>query len=331
MKKILAILLMLSMVFCMTAGCSNDGTTDNVSDTSTSSNTGTSNAETPSGGDIKVTVICKAMDSEFWMAVKQGAEDAATELGISVDVKAPDKESNVDLQFKIMEDAIQQKYDAIIIAPCDSEGIIPIIEEAGAANILVLTVDTNANTESTLAFVGTDNVLGGRMAAERMAILFADNPDAKISMITGVPGQQTMRDRIQGFEEGLETAGLTLLDSQPADSDPGKEMNVMENMLTAHPDLDAVFILNATMSVSALEAISNAGSDLKVIGFDSSTDSLEAVADGRMDAVIAQSPYNMGKYAVENAVKAIKGEAIESNIDTGTDLVTIENVSDYLN
>ena len=337
MKKKVALWLSLVMAVSIFTACGGGGETNKEADSANTAQESPkqnedagAEAAPAADGDITIAVICKAMDSEFWMDVKKGAEDAAAELGVSVDVKAPDKESNVEQQFKIVEDAILQKYSVIAIAPNDSAGIVPILEDAVAKGVKIMTIDTDADTDARMAFVGTNNKMGGEMGAKRMIELFKDKPGAKVALITGVPGQQTMRDRADGFKEALAGSDINLVDEQPADSDPGKAMAVMENYLTSYPDLDGVFILNATMSVSSLEAINNASSAVKVIGFDSSTDALQAIKDGKMDSLVAQSPYNMGKYAVENAFKAAKGETIETVIDTGTDLVTADNVGDYL-
>ncbi len=349
-RKNMAFLGILGLVASMLTGCTSTGAGDSTTDNTAAAETTTSapaetttsavtttqgtttSADTTSSttGGKRIAVVCKAMDSEFWMSVKKGAEDAGKETGATVFVTAPDKESNVEGQFKIIEDLIQQKYDAICIAPCDSTGVVPIIEDAQAKGIKVLTIDTDADTDKKLSFVGTDNKAGGKMAGEELIKLLSGKEGAKVAMITGVPGQQTMRDRADGFKEAIE-GKLDLVDEQPADSDPAKAMTVMENMLTTHPDLDGVFILNATMTVSSLEAVDNAGkTDLNIIGFDSSTDALQAVKDGKVKGVVAQSPENMGKFAVENAFKAVNGEEISNRIDTGTEMITSENVDKYL-
>ncbi len=162
-----------------------------------------------------------------------------------------------------------------------------------------MTIDTDADTDAKLSFIGTDNKAGGAMAAARMIELLKDKQNAKVAMITGVPGQQTMRDRSEGFKTAIAAAkNITLVTEQPADSDPGKALTVMENILTTYPDLDGVFILNATMTIGSLEAVANANSKVKIIGFDSSSDALKAVKDGKVDSVIAQRPLQYGQIQV---------------------------------
>jgi ribose transport system substrate-binding protein len=331
MKKITAIIMALAMLFSLAACSSGEATTAATTAAATTAATSAEASQSAAGGTYKVAVILKALDSEFWMDAKAGAEEAGKALGITVDVKAPDKESNVEQQFKIIEDCISQGYDALAIAPCDSAGVVPIIEDASAKGIPVVTIDTDADTDAKLSFIGTDNKAGGAMAAARMIELLKDKQNAKVAMITGVPGQQTMRDRSEGFKTAIAAAkNITLVTEQPADSDPGKALTVMENILTTYPDLDGVFILNATMTIGSLEAVANANSKVKIIGFDSSSDALKAVKDGKVDSVIAQSPYNMGKYSVETLKKILNKENYDKRVDTGTELITAENVDQYL-
>ncbi|PAB59063.1 hypothetical protein CCE28_12325 [Anaeromicrobium sediminis] len=277
----------------------------------------------------KIGVVVKALDSEHWLTVKKGAEDAAAETGVDVVVLAPDKESNVEQQFRIIEDLIQQKVDALAVAPCDSEGIVPFIEEANSNGIPVLTVDTNADA-NVVAFVGTNNTLGGKMAGERIVEIIGG--EGKVALITGVPGQQTHRDRNAGFKEALKGTNIELVAEQPANSESALAMTVMENILQSNPDLKAVFCTNALMGLGAMEAIDAKGKlgDIKIIAFDTQTDVLNAIKDGKMDSVVAQSPYNMGYEAVKNAVKHINEEDVPKVVDTGTDLITEENVNEYL-
>ena len=114
----------------------------------------------------KIGVVLKALDSEHWLTVKKGAEKAAEDEGIDVAVLAPEKESNVEQQFKIIENLIQKKVDALVIAPCDSTGVNPFIETANKLKIPVFTVDTNADADI-VSFAGTDNKMGGKNWQEK--------------------------------------------------------------------------------------------------------------------------------------------------------------------
>lgn len=276
----------------------------------------------------RIALITKAMDSEFWTEMRAGAEDAAKELGIDLSVLAPDMETNVERQFKIIEDAIAAKYDAIIVAPCDSQGVIPVLEDALKAKIVVFGVDTNFELEGKHGFVGTDNIQIGKTVAKHMEEILKDQPGAKVAIITGVPGVQTMRDRNDGFKKNLSPA-LKLVGEQPADSDSGKAMSVMENMLTTHPDLAGVYILNTTMATGALQAVSNYKSKVKIISVDTSIDHINFTKEGLIEGFVSQDSYGMGYNSVVNAVKALNDVEYTKTLYVEAQMITRDNVEDF--
>jgi len=325
MKKLVSIILITMLLVTLVAGCGGQKPTESAQDSQ--------DAE-PQQQETKkysIAVIPKALDSEFWLDVKSGAEKAAQEFDVDLTVLAPDKESNVEQQFRIIEDMIQKKVDALCIAPCDSAGVVPFIDKANEANIPVFTVDTDADGGDVVSFIGTDNIMGGKIAGERVIELL--NGEGKVALIVGVPGQQTMRDRATGFKEALVSApGIELVAEQPANSERALAMTVMENILQANPDLDAVFACSTLMAMGALEAVEAAGKldQVKVIGFDSQQESLEAIKEGRLDSLVAQNSFNMGYLGVKAAVDYLNGKKVSNRIDTGTELVTKDNVDKYL-
>lgn len=127
----------------------------------------------------------------------------------------------------------------------------------------------------------------------------------------------------------MKAAGLTIVAQQPANSLRDLAQTVMENILTANPDVAAVFASNDLMALGAMEAIKAAKKKVIVVGFDANPDAAKSILAGEMSASIAQSPYNMGKFGVENAVKVLKGETISKRIDTGTLLVDKSNADKY--
>jgi ribose transport system substrate-binding protein len=154
-----------------------------------------------------------------------------------------------------------------------------------------------------------------------------------VAVIRGVLGVATHEERLAGFQEAIEQApGIDVITIQPANSERPLGMTVMENLLTSHPDLNAVFVTNDQMALGAMEAIAARNSIGKVVlvGFDAGQEAVRAVKAGKMNAVVAQHPYEMGKQAVLAAIKVLKGEPVEKRIDTGTTLVTPENADEFL-
>ena len=277
---------------------------------------------------LRVGVVLKALDSEHWQTMKKGAEKAAKDFGADVIVLAPDKEANVDMQFRIIEDLIFHKLDAICIAPCDSTSVVPIIKEANLQNIPVFTIDTDADTD-VVSFIGTNNYLAGKIAGERMIEILKGK--GNIVIITGVPEQQTHRDRILGFKEAIEGSEIKIIDQRQANSDTELAMKVMNQLIREHKNIDAVFVTNALMGLGVLEALNANGeiNKIKVIGFDIQQELMEGVKNRSVDSVIARNPYNMGYKTVRAAVTYLRGGSVERYIDTGTELITNKNVDQY--
>jgi ribose transport system substrate-binding protein len=283
-------------------------------------------------GKYNIALVTKALDSEFWQVMKEGAEEAAlAEADVALTVQAPQREINIDQQVSIMEDLILRKVSVLAVAPAGVSELIPVLDKAQAAGIPVLIVDTDAPWPAKLSYIGTDNRLGGKLAGEFIVKTLGGR--GRVAVIRGVLGVATHEDRLAGFQEAIEQApGIDVITIQPANSERPLGMTVMENLLTSHPDLNAVFVTNDQMALGAMEAIAARNSIGKVVlvGFDAGQEAVRAVKAGKMNAVVAQHPYEMGKQAVLAAIKVLKGEPVEKRIDTGTTLVTPENADEFL-
>lgn len=264
----------------------------------------------------------------FWAAVEKGAKDAAAANNVDLTVLAPPAETDVQTQISQIEDQIAKGVQAIVVAPTDIAALNPTFEKAKAKKIPVLFVDTKGNWADALTYIGTDNRAGGKMAGEFLCK--ALNNTGKVALITGVLAQQTHIDRSGGAEDAFKACGITVAAKQPADSDRAKGQTVMENILTANPDIKAVFATNDLMALGAFEAIKAAKkTGIIVVGFDANPDAAKSILAGEMTASIAQSPTNMGKFSVESALKALKGEKLAPLTDTGTLLVDKSNADKY--
>ena len=281
---------------------------------------------------LDVVLVTKALDSEFWQRLKSGAEQAARQdAEVRLAVLAPEREINIDQQVAILEDQILKRVAALAVAPAGVAEIIPVLEKARAAGIPVLIVDTDIPWPHRAGFVGIDNRLGGRMAAD--FILRAIGGRGKVAVIRGVLGVATQEDRLAGFLDVIQKVpGVQFVGAQPANSERALGMTVMENLLTRHPDLRGVFATNDQMALGAMEAIAarNLTGKIVLVGFDAGREAVRAVMDGRMDAVVAQFPERIGERAIQEAVKAARGRPVEKFVDIGTGLVTRENAHEFL-
>jgi len=281
---------------------------------------------------IEVTVVAKALDSEWWQRVKAGAHDAAkVNPGVRVTVLAPEREVNIDQQVSILEDQITKKVSALAVAPAGTAELIPVLDRARAAGIPVIIFDTDIDWASKRVYVGSDNRKAGRIAGEYIAKLLGGK--GKVAVIRGILGVPTHEDRVEGFRDAIRnTPGIECVAVQPANSERALGMSVMENLLTRFPDLQAVFAGNDQMALGAVEAIAarNLTGKVAVVGIDATREAVRAVEDGRLAGDVAMYPERLGSTAVQYALRALRGEPIERRVDVGETLVTKDNAAIFL-
>jgi ribose transport system substrate-binding protein len=199
---------------------------------------------------------------------------------------------------------------------------VPVVVKANQANIPVLVVDTRVDAGAlkaaggkTATFIGSDNYEGGKLAGEFMAQKMAGK--ARIAVLEGIPGHETGDARLRGFKDGIKSApGMAIVASQPANWERDQGYNVFQNMLQAHPDVNALFSANDLMALGAMEAIAAAGKtgQITVVGFDALEEARAAVKKGTMAGTVAQDPAQMGRVGVEWAARVLKGETPPADI-----------------
>jgi len=290
------------------------------------------------GGDAgakpTVAFVMKTMNNPFFIEMERGAKAAADSLGVELIVQAPEREIDVEQQMQIVENLIQRKVSVLAIVPNGSREIVPAIVKANQAGIPVLAVDTRIDSATLAAargtvvsFIGSDNVDGGRIAGEYLAQRLGGT--GRVAVLEGVAGHETADSRLRGFREAVaKHPGLTIVSSQPANMERDLAFNVMQNILQAHPDIQGVFACNDVMALGAAEAIAAAHRTGKivVVGFDAQDDARQAIRDGKLDASIAQSPYQMGRQAVESAWRILKKETVPAEQPVRIALVTKDSL-----
>src|SRR5712692_8087524 len=286
---------------------------------STSCNRGP--ATTSTGGKPTVAFVLKTLNHPFFVDMRRGAQEAADRLGVTLQVQAAEREIDVEKQMQIVENLIQTGVQALCITPSGSREIVSALVKARDPKAAA---DAGVRTET---FVGSDNYEGGRLAGEYLVKVTGGT--ARVGILEGIPGHETGDSRLRGFRDAVKaTAGVAIVASQPANWERDQGFNVFQNMLQAHPDIDSVFACSDLMALGAIEAIAAAGKTgtIRVIGFDALDDAKKAIAAGTMEASVAQFPSEMGRAAVESAVKVMHGERIPEDIKVKLDLVTKDNV-----
>lgn len=311
MKKFLAILLALAMVFCL-AACGEKEATPAADD------------------EIEIAVVLKTLASEYWGYVKNGAEQAAAELGVKVTVVGPGAESDVEGQVAIIEQQIGAGVDAIVCAPNDQAAAGAALKAAVEAGIPVLAVDTNVGMDGQTCFVGTDNEAATKQGALWAAEQLGGKGNAVI--IYGLEGENTCNARTAGYEAGAIEGGLTVIEKLSGNATTDGAKKTMEDILTAHDDIDVVLCYNDDTALGALSAAQDAGraDEMMIIGFDGNKTAVQSVIDGGLTATVAQQPVVMGYQSVQLALKAIKGESVAEVVPADVLIVDSKNAAEFL-
>ena len=278
--------------------------------------------ETTASGKIGLSV--STQNNPFFVTLVEGAKKAAS--GYGVEMSVVDAGDDVTKQVSDIEDLVSKGISVLIVNPVDSDAVTGAVEAAKAKGVKVIAVDRVVNGVEIECQIASDNVLGAELATQYIVDKLGEG--AKVAELEGVPGASAAIDRSKGFHNIADTK-LEVVAKQTANFDRAQGMSVMENMLQANGDIQAVFAANDEMALGALEAISGAGKDIMVMGFDATDDAIAAIKDGRMAGTIAQQPDLIGKTAVDNAMKLIAGETIPTSIPVEVTLVTIENVDTY--
>ena len=282
-------------------------------------------------GKPRIAMVLKTLNNPFFIDMQRGAEEAAKRLNVDLTVQAAERETDVEKQMQIIENLVETGVNALAIAPSGSKEVVAAVAKANAANIPVVIVDDKVDAQAAKdagvhweAYVGSDNVEGGRIAGRYLTQL--TNGNANVALLEGIPGHQTGDARLKGFKEAIQSSpGIRIVASQTANWERDQGFNVFQNMLQAHPDIDAVFACNDMMALGAVEAIRAAGKTGKihVIGFDAIDDARKAIAAGTMDGSVAQFPSEMGRIAIENAVKLIHHEPVQAETATKLEMIRI--------
>jgi ribose transport system substrate-binding protein len=281
-----------------------------------------------------VALVLKTLNHPFFVDMRRGAQEAADRLGVTLQVQAAEREIDVEKQMQIVENLIQTGIQALCITPSGSREIVSALVKARDAKVPIVVIDTRVDAKAaadagvrTETFVGSDNYEGGKIAGEYL--VKASDGKARVAILEGIPGHETGDSRLRGFRDAVKSAaGIAIVASQPANWERDQGFNVFQNMLQAHADIDSVFACSDLMALGAIEAIAAAGKTgkIRVIGFDALDDAKKAIAAGTMAASVAQFPSEMGRVAVESAVKVIRGETVPPDIGVKLELVTKDNV-----
>lgn len=287
-------------------------------------------AQTPT-----IPIIVKDTTSFYWQIVLAGARQAGKDLHVTVPELGATSEADINGQISILENAVAGKPAAIVISPTQFAALGKPIDEA-AKSVKIIGIDSGADSRAFTSFLTTDNVQGGRAAADALgAGIMAKNggkAEGDVALITSLAGVGSLDQRATGFKQELveKFPGLHLTSDKVADGQATTGLNIMTDLLTANPDLKGVFASNLIMAQGASQAISENKMQDKValVGFDNDDKLVKGLTDGVIFALIVQDPYRMGYDGVKTALAVSKGEKVEAKVDTGVNTITKANMGD---
>ncbi|MCG7214855.1 substrate-binding domain-containing protein [Paenibacillus mucilaginosus] len=283
-----------------------------------------------SGAEAKsrpILLIPKTTDPRisFWQAMRQGAEAAAREYGVEVQMAGMAAETEIEGQIRLLEEAILRKPRAIILAAADSNRLLPVCTRIKEAGIPLITVDSGLSAEAAASLIATDNYAAGRQVGDAMGALL--KPGAKVAVISFVKGSTPAVERERGVRDSLEEKGITVAQTLYTNAEEELAYRLTMELLqsAAARELDGFIGLNEPSTVGAARALKEGqpeGGRVPMVGFDSSMREIAFLEEGVLQAIVVQKPFNMGYLAVKTAVEASSGVAAAPWVDTGAVTVT---------
>lgn len=283
----------------------------------------------PQRKPIDIRVIIKSTDAsvEFWLVLIDGVREAAKEFDTNVQITGSETETDVDEQIALVEQAIRDKPDAIVLAANDFDRLVPAAEKIRKSGIKLIIVDSGINSDAARSIVATDNVIAGKKAGEAMRQQVRGS--AKVAIISYVKNAASHIDREKGVRSVLSgTSGLNLLDTYYVGGSEQKAYLMAMKILQTQRDVVGIIGLNEQTTVGAGRAIRELRlkDRVSLIGFDSSFNEIKLLEEGVMKATVIQRPFQMGYLSVKTAVDAVKGKKVPQVIDTGSLLITKQNM-----
>jgi ribose transport system substrate-binding protein len=321
MKKFLAIILSAGPALSM-AACSSQPASNNSAVSSSLTGGG-------DGDAYKVSFICPNTSLSYWSDVREGLEQGAQEFGVELDFVGPSK-IDTQQQIQMMEAAIANQADGIIVAALDGNAFAPVIDRAVDEGIPVICLDADSPNSKRSSFIGTENTEAGRVLGQ--SLIEAMNGEAKVGIITGALDSENVNQRVDGIEEAV--AGedsIEILAVESANTDLGQATQKAQAMMQAYPEMNAMLGTTSNDMIGAAQAIAEQGrtGEILLIGFDDLDQTLEMIRNGEIYGTIAQRPVNGGYLSVQYMVELLNGETIPERVDTGCVLVTKDNIDTY--
>lgn len=280
---------------------------------------------------LSIIYIPKEIDgSDFWSSVIAGAQMAAKENEVSLEVFAPKDEMDIERQNELILEAIDKKPDAIVVSPSSNEENLEVLKKVKEAGIKLVYIDSATSEDIQDCIVATDNYEAGRKMGEFIKNRLTE--DSVIAIVSHVKNSSTAIEREQGFRDEIGKFEDQIVDVAYCNSDYDLAFSKTKKLLDRY-DIDVLACLNEYSAVGAARAVKEMDLDGKItmIGFDNSTEEIQLLEEGIFSAIVVQRAYSMGYLGIETAVKCIRENEVEADIDSGSLLITKDTMYDVEN
>lgn len=324
-----AFAVMLAVTGCSSAKTDSSAATSSAAAAAATASaaTGSVAAPTKAGKDYNVAFIQGVAGDEFYITMQCGIEAEAAKLGVTVNTQGAQK-FDPTLQTPILDSVVASKPDAILIAPTDVTAMQKPLENAAAAGIKVVLVDTTTEDPSfAVSQVSSDNVGGG--AAAFTAIKDKNPKGGKVLVISTDPGISTVDARVKGFEDAVgQDSTFQYLGVQYSHNDPATAAQLVTAALQKDPDIVGIFATNIFSAEGSSTGVKQAGKSdqMTIVGFDAGPNQVKALKDGTVQALVAQQPATIGTDGLDQAIASLDGGTVTPKIQTGFTIITPENV-----
>jgi len=285
---------------------------------------------------LTIAVIPKGTSHEYWKSVHAGAVRAAQELSaqgkpVNVIWKGPLREDDREQQVQVVEGFVSQGVNGIVLAPLDDRALVRPVEEARSAGVPTVIIDSKLELDSIVSYIATDNVKGGRLAADRLGEVLGGK--GRVLMLRYEEGSASTTQREQGFMTEMKEKfpGVAVISSDQY-AGPTRETakRASENLLSRYgADLQGAFTPNESATVGMLLALQDIGKVAKVhlVGFDAGQALVDALRARQIDGLVVQDPMKMGYLGVKTMAASLRHEPVERRVDTGAMIITADNMN----
>lgn len=278
---------------------------------------------------LSVIYIPKTQDStnDFWTTLISGTNMAADEYNIDLTILSPSDETDYEQQNKLMKEAAEQHPDALAVSPISYTESTQLLKKIKQTyHIPIILIDTVVSESIEDSLIASDNYAAGKTMGE-FALNYVKE-DSKIGIVSHVPNTSTAIEREKGFRAGLGDKEGNVVETVYSYSDFQTAYDVTVDLLKRYPDLSVIAGLNEYSAVGAGNAIKDLGlsGQVRVIGFDNSIAAIRLLEEDIFSGIIIQKSFNMGYLGIKTAYQILNGETVEMSIDSGTELITREDI-----